>query len=220
MKTFSTNVDKEVLTKTELRKEIKKESATGGVGPQGPKGDKGDTGVGTQGPAGVDGKLTEYQANATHIQWRYVGDTLWINLLALTAITGPQGNDGSAGVKGDKGNAFVYSDFTTQQLLDLTGPAGQDGATGQPGSNGRNPEYQKSATHIQWRLVGDIPWINLVALVDIKGDNGTKGDTGAAGSDASVTKVNVEAVLTGEITSHTHPGGEGGLTQQQIMRLI
>jgi hypothetical protein len=39
------------------------------------------------------------------------------------------------------------------------------------------------------------------------GDTGPKGDTGAPGSDASVTKANVEAVLTGEISTHTHPGG-------------
>ena len=32
----------------------------------------------------------------------------------------------------------------------------------------------------------------------------TDGEAGLNGSDASVTKVNVEAVLTGDITSHSH----------------
>lgn len=53
----------------------------------------------------------------------------------------------------------------------------------------------------------------------VKGDKGDKGDTGAAGqngSDASVTKSNVESVLTGEITTHSHPSS-GGLTQAQIL---
>ena len=31
---------------------------------------------------------------------------------------------------------------------------------------------QKSATHIQWRVVGDTTWIDLVALSDLKGDAG------------------------------------------------
>lgn len=36
------------------------------------------------------------------------------------------------------------------------------------------------------------------------GAQGPQGDTGPAGSDATVTKANVEAALTGEISSHTH----------------
>jgi hypothetical protein len=32
-----------------------------------------------------------------------------------------------------------------------------------------------------------------------------------------LTKSDVESVLTGEISSHTHAGGGGGLTQPQIM---
>lgn len=38
-------------------------------------------------------------------------------------------------------------------------------------------------------------------------------------SGGSVTKQDVESVLTGEITSHTHPGGSGGLTQAQALTL-
>lgn len=50
-----------------------------------------------------------------------------------------------------------------------------------------------------------------------KGDKGDKGDSGVAGSDATVTKEAVEAVLTGEVDSHSHAGGSGGLTQAQIL---
>ena len=39
-----------------------------------------------------------------------------------------------------------------------------------------------------------------------QGIQGIQGLQGNPGSDASVTKVNVEAVLTGEISSHTHAG--------------
>jgi hypothetical protein len=38
---------------------------------------------------------------------------------------------------------------------------------------------------------------------------------------ASITKAEIEAKLTGEVTSHSHPGGGGGgLTQQQIEGMI
>ena len=41
----------------------------------------------------------------------------------------------------------------------------------------------------------------------------------AAGCVADITKAEIEAKLTGELTSHSH-ASSGGLTQQQIMRMI
>jgi len=46
------------------------------------------------------------------------------------------------------------------------------------------------------------------------------GRDGMDGSDATVTQQAVEAVLTGEISSHSHAGGGGGLTQAQIFNLL
>lgn len=46
------------------------------------------------------------------------------------------------------------------------------GGGGGPGEPGRNPEFQRTATHIQWRIVGDAAWIDLVALADIEGSDG------------------------------------------------
>jgi len=37
---------------------------------------------------------------------------------------------------------------------------------------------------------------------------------------ADISKTEIEAKLTGEISSHTHAGGGGGLSQQQIEGLI
>lgn len=59
------------------------------------------------------------------------------------------------------------------------GPAGADG------DDGAEVELQKSATHIQWRHVGDVSWTNLVALADITGDSGVDGSDGAAGADGT-----------------------------------
>lgn len=69
-----------------------------------------------------------------------------------------------------------------------------------------------------------MPKSNLVSVAGsmpsdvVKGIKGDKGDQGDPGSDATVTKAAVEAVLTGEISSHTHAGG-GGLTQAQARRI-
>ncbi len=47
---------------------------------------------------GEDGREVEIQAGVTHLQWRYAGDTAWINLYAKADLQ----------VKGDKGDAFEF----------------------------------------------------------------------------------------------------------------
>ena len=109
---------------------------------------------GADGAAGTNGKNIEIQKGTTHIQWRLVGDTTWIDLVSLASL------------KGDTG---------------ATGPQGTTGTTGAAGTNGKNIEIQKGTTHIQWRLVGDTTWIDLVSLASLKGDTGATGDTGPVG---------------------------------------
>jgi hypothetical protein len=86
-----------------------------------------------------------------------------------------------ASLKGAKGDPFVYSDFTANQLFALKG------------TDGYTP-------------VKGVDYFDGVRGQDsiVAGPQGERGLTGANGSDASVTKVNVESVLTGNITSHTH----------------
>lgn len=62
----------------------------------------------------------------------------------------------------------------------IQGPQGEPGPKGEPGADG------------------------IPGAQGPKGDPGQKGEKGDPGSDASVTKQNVEAVLTGDITSHNH----------------
>lgn len=76
---------------------------------------------GADGQNGVDGRNIELLNSGTHIQWRYVGDATWTNLVALTAITGPQGPAGTNGAAGATGQ---------------TGPAGAAGANGIQGPQG------------------------------------------------------------------------------------
>jgi hypothetical protein len=43
-------------------------------------------GTGTPGENGTNGKEIELQKNSTHLQWRYVGDSSWINLIELSQL--------------------------------------------------------------------------------------------------------------------------------------
>ena len=75
---------------------VAQKGATGDAGADstvaGPQGDPG--------AAGADGLPVELQSNDPYLQWRVSGDPDWINLIALTEITGPQGETGPAGPAG------------------------------------------------------------------------------------------------------------------------
>lgn len=112
----------------------------------------------------ADGRQIELQASETHIQWKYVQDADWTDLVALTELKGDKGATGAQGAQGPQGETGAQ------------GPAGADGV------DGREVEFQTSSTHIQWRYVGSSVWMNLVALSTLKGDKGDTGATGAVGA--------------------------------------
>ena len=47
--------------------------------------------------AGKDGREVEIGSNDEYLQWRYVGDTAWQNLIAKSTLVGPQGPKGEPG---------------------------------------------------------------------------------------------------------------------------
>lgn len=120
------------------------------------KGEPGSTGLtgpaGADGTMGTDGREVEMQNNGTYIQWRYVGDVGWTNLIAISTLEGTDGMDGV------------------------------DGIDGIMGADGKEIELQNSGTYIQWRYVGDVSWINLISIAAITGADGTDGVDGMDGS--------------------------------------
>jgi hypothetical protein len=189
--------------------------ATGERGPQGLQGEKGLQGIqgekgepGIQGPVGPKGEQGEQ---------------------GIQGIQGPQGEPGPQGPKGDTGsglnikgeldsesqlpqegvsgdawliagnlyvfvgeNGNVESNPKWSNVGSIQGPAGPQGPVGPKGEQGEpGPKGEPGAD-------------GAPGAQGPKGDPGQKGEKGDPGSDASVTKQNVEAVLTGNITTHTH----------------
>jgi hypothetical protein len=97
-----------------------------------------------------------------------------ISLKGEKGETGPKGDKGDTGEKGDTGDTGEKGDTGERGPQGLQGERGLQGIQGEQGEQG------------------------------IQGPVGPKGEKGDPGSDASVTKQNVEAVLTGNITTHTH----------------
>ena len=79
------------------------------------------------GASGKDGREVELQNNGTAIQWRYVGDSSWTDLVQLSEITGPQGPVGPAGKDGAQGPK---------------GDTGEQGPQGPKGDTGATPNIQ------------------------------------------------------------------------------
>lgn len=76
-----------------------------------------------EGPAGRE---IELQTSVTHIQWRYVGDVSWTDLIALADITGADGGDGWSPV------LAIVNDGSRRvlQVSDWVGGTGSKPATG------------------------------------------------------------------------------------------
>lgn len=66
----------------------------------------------SSGGGGADGREIELQTSVTHIQWKYVGEEEWKDLVSLEELS------------------FKYSDFTKEQLDALKGQKGDKGNDG------------------------------------------------------------------------------------------
>lgn len=205
----------------------------GETGPKGDKGDTGEKGAtGERGPQGLQGERglqgVQGEKGEQGIQGP-VGPKGEQGEQGIQGIQGPQGEPGPQGPKGDTGsglnikgeldsesqlpqegvsgdawliagNLYVYvgengnveSNPKWSNVGSIQGPAGPQGPVGPKGEQGEpGPKGEPGAD-------------GAPGIQGPKGDPGEKGEKGDPGSDASVTKQNVEAVLTGDITSHNH----------------
>ena len=102
-------------------------------------------GGGGGGTPGKDGREIEIRNNGTAIQWRYVGDESWTDLVQLSEITGPKGDPGDNGITphiGENGNWHLGDEDTGKPSRGERGPAGQDGDQGPAGQTGATPNIQ------------------------------------------------------------------------------
>ena len=139
----------------------------GDTGETGPQGEKGDTGP--QGPKGDTGERGPQGYPGVQGERGPKGDT---------GPQGPQGETGPQGEKGDKGDAFIYADFTTEQLEGLRGaqgpqgPQGETGPQGEKGDKGDKGDTGETGPQGPQGIQGE---------QGPKGDKGDKGDTGETG---------------------------------------
>jgi hypothetical protein len=191
------------------------------------------------GKTGSAGREVELESDGTNVRWRYAGEPVWYDLVAIaelqgeTGPAGPTGAQGATGSQGPTGNTGATGPQGIQGVKGDTGNTGATGATGAAGTNGTNGtngadgddgrevELQKSATHIQWRYVGDVSWTNLVLLTDIKGDTGATGAQGATGNTGAQGIQGIQGIqgATGAAGADGTDGADGVVDYARVIAL-
>lgn len=190
-------------------------SLKGDKGETGPKGDKGDTGekgaTGERGPQGLQGEKglqgIQGEKGEPGIQGP-VGPKGEQGEQGIQGIQGPQGEPGPQGPKGDTGSGLnIKGELDSESQLPQEGVSGDAWLiagnlyvfVGENGNVESNPKWSNVGS-----IQGPAGPQGPVGPKGEQGEPGQKGEKGDPGSDASVTKQNVEAVLTGNITTHAH----------------
>ena len=156
-------------------------------------------GVGNGAP-GEDGREVELRTSGGYIQWRYVGDASWLNLIATSTLTGEDGESPELRNSGDFvqwrlpsgswSNLIAISEITGPQ--GIQGEPGQDGADGAglqiidtlpdvgslPGTGSAGDGYLIDGDLYVW---ADSEWENVGTIQGPQGDKGDKGDKGDTG---------------------------------------
>lgn len=125
----------------------------------------GTTDTGVQAKA-IDGKQIEFQKTSSYVQWRYVGEANWTNLIALSAISGTSGKNVELQKSATAIQWRMAGDTVWTDLVLLSEIKGTNGVTPSIGVNGN------------W-------WLGAT-------DTGVKAQ-GVNGKDAYVTVANITA---------------------------
>jgi hypothetical protein len=157
--------------------------------------------VGPQGVPGRDAQEIELRIADGYIQWRRVEED-WHNIISLVDLKGEDG-EGFSIKKLYSSYEELQADFNNEEIRigdfvlissDIEDPDNAklfvktetqykfltdlSGSQGIQGPQGKNVELRKTSTHIQWKLIGDLDWIDLVELSEIKGLDGVPGRDG------------------------------------------
>lgn len=159
------------------------------------KGKDGKDGInGSNGRDGVDGdngKEIELRNNSTYIQWRYIGDENWYNLIEVSSLRGVDGENGKSAYELAKDTG--YTDTLEKWLESLKG------------SNGRGIEsinWKSSTGGLSAGIEGAKDTYEILyddkttsTFIIQNGSKGTTGDTGENGISITSASLNDKGEL-------------------------
>ena len=146
-----------------------------------------------QGPAGKG--ISTVTINDSGIMTIVYSDGTSSEIGNVIGPQGPEGKQGPQGIQGESGFSPVVSTSKENKVTTVTitdsigehtfeindGADGSKGEKGDQGENGNSIEIAVNGDYIQWRVVGDLAWTNLIAVAALKGEKGDQGDKGEKG---------------------------------------
>ncbi len=108
---------------------------------------------------GDDGKQVIIGKNLTHILWKYQGEDVWHELMAIDELKGEKGDDGKQVIIGKNLTHILWKyqgEDVWQELVAL------DHLKGEKGDDGREILIGENATHILWKYQGEDLWNELL----------------------------------------------------------
>ena len=169
---------------------------------------------------GEDGREVELQNNGTSIQWRYVDETEWKDLVDLSDLTGADGSDGADGreVELRVDNGYIQWKYDTdpdtawQNLIALSalegmkgdkgdkGDPGEDGSDGSDGTDGLTPYIGSNGN---WWIGSTDTGIKATGSDGKDGQNGVDGQDGKDGVGIANIEINENGELVVTLTDGT-----------------
>ncbi len=146
---------------------------------------------GPQGIPGADGREIVLRIAEGHIQWQYVNEEDWANLVELASLVGPKGEDGTDGEYGREITFRVSDDHIQWQyvgdeewidLIELASLVGPTGDTGDDGKDGVG--IADAYVDGEGNLIIELSDGTSVDAGEVGGADGAPGEKGPAGLSA------------------------------------
>ena len=154
------------------------------------------------GTPGKDGREIELQNSGTAIQWRYVGDDDWTDLVQLSALKGEKGDKGDKGDKGETGATGPQGPQGETGPQGPTGPQGETGPQGPAGDSGIVSRQEMQNTDTVVTLQPNVLYV-FPEMASLTVTLGTPSDTNVANeyhffftSGATATTLTLNDVLS------------------------
>lgn len=162
------------------------------------KGKDGKDGInGSNGSDGIDGdngREIELRNNSTYIQWHYVGDENWYNLIEVSSLKGSNGENGKSAYELAKDTG--YTDTLENWLESLKGSNGRGiESINWKSSTGGLSAGIEGAKDTYEILYDDKTTSTFVVQNGSKGTTGKKGDTGENGISITSASLNDKGEL-------------------------
>ena len=160
---------------------------------------------------GERGEGLELRTDSGYIQFKYPSDTVWTNLIALSALTGQAATI-------EVGEVVTLAEDQVATITEGGTPQNKILNFGLP--KGKSIKLRKGSTHIQWAIDGTDVWYDIILISDLLGPQGLAATVQVGSVSASEPGSAPQITETGtpqeKVLNFVLPRGIAGTNGQEI----